>query len=264
MRIALLIQYDGSAYHGWQVQKDVSTVQGRLETALAQIYDRQIGIMGSGRTDAGVHALGQVAHFDVDVSPIPPEKIWMLLNRSLPRDIRVLASAQVDDAFHARFLAMERRYQYHVVLAPNVLVRNTAWATRFSPDHSLLEAAAALLPGTHDFSSFCYAGTETENMICQVAHAQWTPIESNGYRFTIHANRFLHHMVRMLVGTMMEVGRGKWSIETFKHRLEQPDRQAHVVTAPPQGLVLENVIYPPQHMPDWSASQTQKMNAKSE
>ncbi|NQV48983.1 MAG: tRNA pseudouridine(38-40) synthase TruA [Candidatus Marinimicrobia bacterium] len=252
MRVALHIQYDGTAYYGWQVQADPQTVQGTLERALAEVFHRSIGIIGSGRTDSGVHALGQVAHFDIDQTSIPPVKMWRAINQHLPADIRVIGSVQVKADFHSRFLPEYREYRYQITGRPNVLNRNKQWFVRFPLDIEKLESATKLILGKHDFSSFCFAGTETENMICTITSASWlTDIEA-GFSFVIRGNRFLHHMVRMLVGSMVEVARGKWELQRFVELLNQPDRKAHSVTAPALGLTLMRVSYPKEFQPRWS------------
>jgi len=255
MRIALLLQYDGTGYHGWQIQLEQVTVQGVLEKALKQMYGCHVGLMGSGRTDSGVHALGQVAHYDVDQSDVPPEKIWMALNRMLPKDIRIVASAEVNTDFHSRFSARERSYQYRINTRQNVLDRNMRWYIRYPVDMSRLETTATHIMGRHDFSSFCYAGTETTNMICNVMEASWFKNRDGELMFQVKADRFLHHMVRMLVGCMVEVGRGKWQMDEFQRLLLNPDRKAHVITAPAKGLALMQVAYPPELQPDWTQAE---------
>jgi len=251
MRIALLIQYVGSAYHGWQVQQDPQTIQGLLEHALAQIYQRRISLTGSGRTDSGVHALGQVAHFDVAESSIPIDNLAPVLNRILPEEIGVVASRLVSPEFHSRFAAIRRDYCYTISTQPNVLQRNHQWYVRFPLVIDKLACLAALIQGSHDFSSFCYAGTETQNMQCHILDAHWDTESEGVLSFHVAGDRFLHHMVRMLVGSMVEVARGKWSTARFEQLLNSPDRQAHVVTAPARGLVLRQVNYPAALQPDW-------------
>lgn len=243
MRIALLIEYDGSAYHGWQLQPNNSSVQETVELALERVLAQKVRIHGSGRTDSGVHAKGQVAHFDIEVSRVPPVKISSALKRELPDDILVKASCEVSDEFHARFDACKRHYRYSISLEQNVLKRQQSWSPGYSMDITRLEACADLLPGKHDFSSFCQAGTDTENFICDVSRAEWVQVE-DVLVFHISADRFLHHMVRMLTGSMVEVARGKWELEEFKERLASPDLRSSTITAPPQGLVLERVDYP--------------------
>ncbi|MBC8375814.1 MAG: tRNA pseudouridine(38-40) synthase TruA [FCB group bacterium] len=251
MKIALLIQYDGSAYHGWQIQKDPETIQGHIERALCKVFDEEIGLIGSGRTDSGVHALGQVAHFEVEACSIPIKNLWKALNRQLPHDIRLMASSKVSDDFHSRFAAVQRQYLYQITTAPNVLERNTQWYIRHALDISKLYNLSELILGEHDFSSFCYAGTETENMVCNLALASWDVHPSGVMKFTIAGDRFLHHMVRMLVGSMIEVARGKWDIEHFSTLLNKPNRKSHTVTAPANGLALMQVSYPEDIQPSW-------------
>lgn len=261
MRIALLIQYDGTQFNGWQVQPDKPTIQGEIEKALEQVYKETIGIMGSGRTDSGVHAFGQVAHFDIKQSTIPVKNLWMTLNKHLPQSIRIISSQQVEGDFHSRFQAKERSYRYEFNTSFNILQRDTRWFVRFDIDPTILDELAGLILGPHDFSSFCYAGTETQNMICDVHLAEWKHLDDGAFAFHIKANRFLHHMVRMLVGSMIEVARGKWTLEYFKGLLDNPDRKSHVVTAPPSGLALLKVEYPESAHLDWSRGNEKFANA---
>ncbi|MCF7822532.1 MAG: tRNA pseudouridine(38-40) synthase TruA [Candidatus Marinimicrobia bacterium] len=251
MRFALLIQYDGGNYHGWQIQPNTPTVQGSIESALQKVFGEKIALHGSGRTDAGVHALGQVAHFDVDETSIPHTHIWMTLNRYLPADIRILASAQTNADFHSRFMAVQRQYRYQIISNADILRRNACWHVRFPLSMDILESLSRQILGVHDFSSFCYAQSETENMTCNISKARWEKDADGVIRFTVKADRFLHHMVRMLVGSMVEVARGKWEIGKFTKLLENPDRQNHTVTAAPQGLALIKVSYPDEVQPDW-------------
>ncbi|MBT3227927.1 MAG: tRNA pseudouridine(38-40) synthase TruA [Candidatus Marinimicrobia bacterium] len=251
MIIALLIQYDGSAYHGWQIQKDPETIQGHLERALHKVLGQQIGLVGSGRTDSGVHALGQVAHFEVETSGIPVGNLWKALNRELPDDIRLIASTEANDKFHSRFAANQRGYLYQIATHLNVLHRHTQWHVRYPLDVSKLQQLSSLIIGEHDFSSFCYAGTETENMICTISSASWDANAEGILYFKVSADRFLHHMVRMLVGSMIEVARGKWEIDHFSDLLNSPNRKSHTITAPANGLALMQVSYPDTLQPAW-------------
>ena len=261
MKIALLVQYDGSAYCGWQIQKDPKTVQGCIELALQTIFDQKINLIGSGRTDSGVHALGQVAHFEVEQSSIPPASIWKALNRQLPDDIRLIDSARVSEDFHSRFEAVEREYRYQILTAPNVLDRHTKWYIRFPINPEKLHETSRMILGEHDFSSFCYAGTETENMICNMFSADWSASDDGTLSFTIRGNRFLHHMVRMLVGSMIEVARGKWDLDHFAALLHNPNRRAHTVTAPARGLALQRVTYPESIQPTWHSHEDDLANS---
>jgi len=192
-----------------------------------------------------------VAHFEIDALGLPVENLWKALNRELPDDIRLIASTEVNDDFHSRFAATNRAYLYQITTLPNVLQRSVQWHVRYSLDIAQLHELAELITGEHDFSSFCYAGTETENMICNIASARWEVLDAGVIHFKINADRFLHHMVRMLVGSMIEVARGKWDIDKFSTLLKTPNRQAHTVTAPAKGLVLVEVRYPQNVEPQW-------------
>jgi tRNA pseudouridine38-40 synthase len=254
VKVALLIQYDGSDYCGWQVQPDAQTIQGVVQQALEVVFENPGGLVGSGRTDSGVHALGQVAHFVVEQTPIPVKNIWKVLNRQLPDDIRVIASCAVKAEFHSRFQAIKREYQYSISLQQQILQRNSRWHVRYPVEFQKLQQVSELIVGKHDFSSFCYAGTETENMICNIAEASWSATADSGLIFQVKADRFLHHMVRMLVGSMIEVARAKWDMKRFADLLSNPDRQAQAVTAPARGLALMRVVYPEEMQPVWTKS----------
>ncbi len=243
MRIALLLEYDGSAYHGWQIQPGEASVQAVVETALSNILDQAIRVHASGRTDAGVHARGQVLHFDAVEPRVPAERITAASHRELPEDVRIRASGQVAGDFHARFDAYRRHYRYRLSNDASILDRNQVWTIPYELETGLLSSCAELVLGKHDFASFCQAQTETENHVCEVVSAQWET-HGNDLFFRISADRFLHHMVRMLVGSMVEVARGKWSLKTFKDLLEAADLQASTLTAAPEGLILEGVEYP--------------------
>jgi len=177
--------------------------------------------------------------------------LWKALNRQLPRDIRLIGSQQVSDEFHSRFAANQRHYLYQINTRANVLDRQFKWLVKYPLETLKLHELAAHIRGEHDFSSFCYAGTETENMVCNIASATWEEDPSGGLRFSIVGDRFLHHMVRMLVGSMVEVARGKWEIEYFAHLLSNPNRKSHTVTAPANGLALMKVGYPDTIQPNW-------------
>ena len=250
-RYKLTIEYDGTDYVGWQRQDNGPSIQGALERAIQGFCGETVTLQGAGRTDAGVHALGQVAHFEVEACTIPVENLWKALNRQLPDDIRLIASSRVAEKFHSRFAAIQRQYLYQITTSPNVLDRNTQWYVRYPLDTSRLHKLSEHILGEHDFSSFCYAGTETENMVCTLATATWEVPASGVLKFTIAGDRFLHHMVRMLVGSMIEVARGKWNIDHFLALLEKPNRQAQVVTAPANGLTLIKVSYPEDLQPIW-------------
>ena len=240
----LLIEYDGTNLHGWQRQPSVPTVQQAIEDALAVATGEKPPVIGSGRTDAGVHARGQVAHFCLT----NPTDIWKLraaLNGLLPRSVRILDVSSVPPDFHARYHAIRRDYIYHLSIAPRALDAHSRWIVRGQPDFSRMNEAASELLGCHDFSAFCRAKSETLNRVCTVFEAVWREESRIGdWRFQIGANRFLHGMVRTIVGTLMDVGYGKLSPSDIRRVLESRDRRKAGQAAPARGLVLQHVTYP--------------------
>ncbi len=242
--LRFLVEYDGTAFAGWQVQAAGRTVQGEIERALAVALRAPVGIVGAGRTDAGVHARGQVAHAvvpgDVDV-----HRLTASLRGLLPPDIALRAAEVAPDGFHARFDATARTYHYHVGTQPSALERHTRLALRHVPDWNAMNAAAALLVGRHEFSSFCRTRSETKNRTCVVRTARWVPDGRTGdARFEIAADRFVHGMVRAVVGTLLDVGRGRRTVASVADVLAAGDRRAAGAAAPPHGLVLHAVAYP--------------------
>jgi tRNA pseudouridine38-40 synthase len=246
MRIALGIEYDGTAYNGWQRQRVGLGVQERLEDALAIVADEAIEVICAGRTDAGVHAAGQVAHFDT--SSERSGRSWVLgANTNLPDDINVTWAQQVDEEFHARFAATGRVYQYLILnrLQRSALYRHRAWWVHEPLDVARMQVAAAALVGEHDFSAFRAAG-------CQASHATREitrlTLERRGdlILLEVGANAFLQHMVRNLTGTLVAIGRGDQPPEWAADVLAGRNRTAAGMAAPPHGLTLVAVDYPPE------------------
>lgn len=243
MRIALGIEYDGTNYHGWQRQIGIVTIQEKIEQAVSQIAAQSIKVVCAGRTDAGVHALGQVVHFATDA--MRPDSAWVLgVNSNLPADIRVLWARHVADDFHARYSATLRQYRYMIYnnKVASAILRHRAMWSPFMLNEKLMQVAGQYLIGKHDFSSFRGSG-------CQARNAQRN-VESlivtrNGYMVSIDikANAFLLHMVRSIVGTLVKIGRGERPPDWAKEVLMARDRKLSAVTAPAQGLYLVGVSY---------------------
>lgn len=238
----IIVEYDGSGFSGWQLQKGTRTVQGDLESALRTLNSgRTVRVHGSGRTDSGVHARGQVANFSLE-KDWPASKLVEALNGNLDEDVRVHSCEAVPDDFHARFSAKSRTYRYRCSLTPQVIDRRTIWYV--PPPVSLirLRKCAQLILGDHDFTSFSKGPSQERDRRCEVLQSQW--IKRGDYvTFAITANRFLRHMVCYLVGTMMQVGRGSLTESSFKEILEMRNPGAGVFRAPPHGLSLERVSY---------------------
>lgn len=237
----ITLQYDGAGFSGWQVQRARRTIQGDLEKALQVLNQgRPVRVTGAGRTDAGVHATGQVAHFDLGTE-LDSSQLRQALNGNLKEDLQVLGCQVVPAAFHARYGAHTRHYRYRCCCDEYILERHTAWLVG-GLDLKRLNRAAALVEGEHDFTSFSYRNQEREHRRCQVSCSTWNK-EGKIVNYVVVANRFLHHMVRYLVGTMVEVSRGRVSLEEFQNLIENPQPAAMVYKAPPQGLILERVEY---------------------
>ena len=244
-RYFLTLQYLGSAYCGWQTQPEQPSVQQTIEEALSKLLGTATPIVGAGRTDTGVHASYYVAHFDSprELEAKSADFVYHL-NCILPHDISILGLRRVADDAHARFDAVSRRYDYYVSLRKNPFLRHTSMHYSGELDIEKMNRAAELLLKTEDFTSFCKLHSDNKTNICNVTHARWVLREDNMLVFTIEANRFLRNMVRAVVGTLIEVGRGKLTIEQFQKIIDTKDRCAASASAQPQGLFLSGVEYP--------------------
>jgi len=242
--IKLLIEYDGTGYHGWQVQPNALTIQEVIEEKLAILTRHPVRLIASGRTDAGVHALGQVAHFQTD-SGIPAEGIQRGLNSLLPPDIAIQSAEEADLGFHAQYGAKRKTYRYIILnrRTASALRRNYCWHIPLPLDFPAMQNASAALLGKKDFSSFQGADADTEDPVREVFRAEWSAEETNFLHFTIEADGFLKHMVRNIVGTLVEAGKGKISAEDFKGVIAARDRRRAGMTAPARGLFLLQVKY---------------------
>lgn len=237
------IEYLGTDWYGWQIQPAHPTVQGAIETALETALRTPVSIVGSGRTDTGVHASGQVAHLVLE-KPTDTYRLLASVNGLLPRSIAVTSIREVRPDFHARYDARSRQYRYRIGLRPLAIDHAIRWLVKPAPDLGRMNAAARFLLGEHDFSSFCRTQSETENRICCVDTAMWHPTPEGHADFVIRADRFLHGMVRAIVGTLVEVGHGKREPDDLPGVLAAVDRTVAGFAAPPGGLMLERVRYP--------------------
>lgn len=244
MRIAIGIEYDGTAYDGWQRQRNGIGVQQRVEEALSRVADEAVEVVAAGRTDSGVHATGQVAHFDTAASR--SERGWLLgANSLLPDDINLCWVVPVAGDFHARFSATSRSYRYRILnrLVRSALERHRAWWVHRRLDHARMHEAAQALLGEHDFSAFraagCQASTATRELLS-------ISVTRDGDRLSLNvtANAFLQHMVRNITGTLVAIGSGDRPVEWAAEVLASRDRSAGGVAAPPHGLTLVGVSYP--------------------
>lgn len=246
-RYFIEISYLGKAYSGWQIQENANTIQAEIERALHTILRKPISVLGAGRTDAGVHALSFVAHFDWDGNlDLPPENnLLYTLNQVLPLDISVNSLRKVHNDAHARFSALWRTYQYNISNRKNPFTTDTAWLIRYPLDIELMQQASQMLLEVSDFASFCKLGSDIKTTHCTVVRAHWEST-AEGLTFTIRANRFLRDMVRAVVGTLVDVGRGKISLQEFAQIIEQKDRRAAGISVPACGLMLMEIEYPPE------------------
>jgi len=242
--IKLTLTYDGSRYHGWQRQKNGLTIQEVLEDRIRIMAGEPICVLGSGRTDAGVHALGQVCHFTTR-SSLRPEDFERGLNSLLPRDIHVLRAETAPPGFHARYSALRKVYEYRILNRPDpdVFLRRYIWHIARPLDTEAVTRCLDRVQGEHDFTSFRSSGSRNRNPVRHMFSAGLSGPDGGLIRITLEADGFLRHMVRNLVGTLVDVGMGKTSVEAFLRILEAGDRQQAGVKAPAQGLFLVRVCY---------------------
>lgn len=241
----MTLAYNGANFHGWQIQPNASSVQQTLEDALSTVLRQPIKIVGAGRTDTGVNARKMVAHFDISSTIPNPKKLIKALNTIVGKDIAVYAISKVDDDAHARFDAISRTYRYYTISHKSPFFNNLAWQEpQIELDFEEMNRAARHLLTVDDFTSFSKLHTDVKTNICHVTDAHWEPIGTQGHVFIITANRFLRNMVRAIVGTLIDVGRGKISHEDFKQIVETKNRCAAGTSMPAHGLYLWEIEYP--------------------
>ena len=244
MRFFIRFAYDGTAFHGSQRQPNGITVQETMEQALAMIFREEVPLTFAGRTDAGVHAHEMYAHFDIGFQMPDAGHICFRLNGILPDSIAIFDIYPVTDDAHARFSAVRRTYEYHVVDHKDPFLCQQATRIRPGLDFAAMNEAAQLLIGKQDFASFCRTNTDVKTTICDLTRAEWRELDNGHAVFTIAADRFLRNMVRAVVGTLFEVGRGKMTKEQFAEVITKHNRSAAGDSAPAAGLFLTHIDYP--------------------
>lgn len=248
MRYFLKLAYDGSAFHGWQSQPNAVSVQSTVEEALSTVLRTPTSVTGAGRTDTGVNARVMYAHFDTPEEITDPDRLIVSLNRLCGRHIAIGDIIRVADDAHARFDAVEREYRYFVALEKSPFLSPFSWLCPRRPDVDAMNEAARILLETDDFTSFAKLHSDAKTNICDVREAVWTEWVNQygvpGLVFTIRADRFLRNMVRAVVGTLVDVGRGKLSTDGFRAIISARDRCSAGTSMPPEALFLWNVKYP--------------------
>lgn len=242
MRYFIELQYDGTAYFGWQRQPDAVTVQGIIEDKLSMLRRVTTEIVGAGRTDTGVNASFYIAHFDSDTE-VDCAQLCYKMNKVLPADIAILRIYEVEPTLHARFDAKEREYTYFLTPRKLPFRRFSAWHFTADIDVARMNEAARKLLQYEDFTSFAKLNSNNKTNICHIRHAEWVVEEDGTLRFTIRADRFLRNMVRAIVGTLVDVGRGKYSVDEFEDIILSKDLSRCSAGAPACGLFLSDVKY---------------------
>lgn len=244
-RYFMLLSYRGENFHGWQSQPNAVSVQSTIEDALCKTLRTSIKIVGAGRTDTGVNARKMIAHFDTLNDIENPTGLIRGLNSIVGREIAIHAITRVHDEAHARFDATSRTYHYYVCTKKNPFFHHLSWQTPNTLDFEAMNHAAKMLLSVNDFTSFAKLHTDNKTNICHVTHAEWHKInETDGYVFIITADRFLRNMVRAVVGTLIDVGRGKLSLEDFRNVIEAKNRCSAGTSMPGHALYLWDVTYP--------------------
>lgn len=245
MRYKIVLNYDGAPFCGWQIQPSAPSVQETLEKALSTLLKETVAVTGAGRTDTGVNARDYVAHFDA-AAEFEPSQLTYRLNAILPSAVSVSSVEPVGDDFHARFDAVRREYKYYLHRKKNPFVDRYSWFCGYPEmDFDAMNRAAGLLLGTHDFSCFEKSGGDNKTSVCTIVEARWEKMEEDPSRwvFTVAADRFLRNMVRAIVGTLVEVGRGKRTVESISSLIERGTRSDSGESVPGNALFLNRIDY---------------------
>lgn len=243
MRYFITLSYDGTRFHGWQVQPNGTSVQGELQRALSLILRQDIQVTGAGRTDTGVHARMMVAHFDTDAPVADCKQLAYKLNRLLPCDIAIERIEPVGDDMHARFSATSRTYHYYLHTTKDPFLRHYSCELHYPLDFKLMNEAAQMLLTYDDFGAFCKSHADVKTTLCHVTKAEWKQTSPTAWRFEITANRFLRNMVRAVVGTLIDVGRGRLTLSDFRKVIEGKKRTEAGESMPGHALFLVDIKY---------------------
>lgn len=241
-RYFIRLAYDGTRFHGWQIQPNGTSVQEVLQKSLSLLLRSDISVVGAGRTDAGVHARLMVAHFDTDKN-VDCDQLAYKLNRILPQDFSVYSVYPVDAEMHARFSATARTYHYYIHTRKDPFCRSYSCELHYDLDFPLMNEAAAYLLTVEDFGAFCKSNTDVKTTLCKVTEARWVDMQDGRWYFRIVANRFLRNMVRAVVGTLVDVGRHRISMEQFRAIVAGKSRSDAGESMPGKALFLENIEY---------------------
>lgn len=242
-RVKLIISYDGTNYSGWQIQNNAITIQSKIEDACKNLFSQEIKIVGASRTDAGVHALGQVAVFDIDTT-IPSDRISYALNNSLPEDIVIQESVEVHKEFHPRYEAIKKTYEYNIVNRQFMLPQHRlySWFVKKELNVDKMKEACKYFIGEHDFKSFCSVNTQVRSTIRTIYNLEI--VKNNPYiTIRIEGNGFLYNMVRIITGTLVDVGKGRIEPNLIERIIKDKDRSKAGITAPANGLILTKIEY---------------------
>jgi len=243
MNFKLTISYDGSDFSGWQIQPDERTIQNEIQIAVQDIFhNKDIKLYGSGRTDSGVHAINQTANFLIENTNMSEKQIIDAINSKVSRDIYVLDCQKISEDFNSRYSAVNREYLYKISRKYSPFLRKHSWYQSYNLDINKLKECSEIILGKHDFSNFCKSISLQEKNFCNISKSIWE-INDDTISYRVRSNRFLHHMVRMLVGTMVEVSKNRITLEEFNSMIKNPNTKKKVITAPALGLYLYKVYY---------------------